>query len=144
MQNFVFRLNEQLNKQSSCWWSAMPWRSCNVTAMILIWFHNTRLTQYDYIYRQCLVYPNPIIQNWSHISKHSRIKDSKCWKCLKRRRRRGGGRLVKTRLEVNGKECCIVELELEHYLNQCWLIISKVLWHSSEDIIIRRFEDTNQ
>ena len=31
-----------------------------------------------------------------------------------------------------------------HYLNQCWLIISKVLWHSSEDIIIRRFEDTNQ
>ena len=31
-----------------------------------------------------------------------------------------------------------------HYLNQCWLIISKVPWHSSEDIIIRRFEDTNQ
>ena len=31
-----------------------------------------------------------------------------------------------------------------HYLNQCWLIISKVMWHSSEDIIIRRFEDTNQ
>ena len=31
-----------------------------------------------------------------------------------------------------------------HYLNQCWPIISKVLWHSSEDIIIRRFEDTNQ
>ena len=31
-----------------------------------------------------------------------------------------------------------------HYLSQCWLIISKVLWHSSEDIIIRRFEDTNQ
>ena len=25
-----------------------------------------------------------------------------------------------------------------HYLNQCWLTISKVLWHSS-----RRFEDTN-
>ena len=31
-----------------------------------------------------------------------------------------------------------------HYLNQCCLIISKVLWYSSEDIIIRRFEDTNQ
>ena len=31
-----------------------------------------------------------------------------------------------------------------HYLIQCWLIISKVLWHSSEDIIIRSFEDTNQ
>ena len=31
-----------------------------------------------------------------------------------------------------------------HYLNQCWLIVSKVLWHSSEDIVIRRFEDTNQ
>ena len=31
-----------------------------------------------------------------------------------------------------------------HYLNQCWLIISKVLWHSSEGIIMRRYEDTNQ
>ena len=31
-----------------------------------------------------------------------------------------------------------------HYLNQCYLYISKALWHSSEDIIIRRFEDTNQ
>ena len=25
-----------------------------------------------------------------------------------------------------------------HYLNQCWLIISKVLYHSSEDLIKRR------
>ena len=31
-----------------------------------------------------------------------------------------------------------------HYLNQCWLIISKVLWHSFEEIIIRTFEDTNK
>ena len=31
-----------------------------------------------------------------------------------------------------------------HYLNQCWFIISKVLWHSSEDIIKRRFKNTNQ
>ena len=31
-----------------------------------------------------------------------------------------------------------------HYLNQCWLVMSKVQWHSSEDIIIKRFEDTNQ
>ena len=31
-----------------------------------------------------------------------------------------------------------------HYVNQCWLIISEVLWHSSEDIIIRRFEDNKQ
>ena len=38
--------------------------------------------------------------------------------------------------------CCLTAPS--HYLNQCWLIISKVLWHSSEDIIIRRFEDTNQ
>ena len=37
--------------------------------------------------------------------------------------------------------CCLKAPS--HYLNQCWLIISKVLWHSSEDIIIRRFEDTN-
>ena len=38
--------------------------------------------------------------------------------------------------------CCL--MAPSHYLNQCWLIISKVLWHSSEDIIIRRFEDSNQ
>ena len=31
--------------------------------------------------------------------------------------------------------CCL--MAPSHYLNQCWLIISKVLWHSSEDIIIR-------
>ena len=35
--------------------------------------------------------------------------------------------------------CCLTAPS--HYLNQCWLIISKVLWHSSEDIMIRRFED---
>ena len=38
--------------------------------------------------------------------------------------------------------CCLTAPS--HYLNQCWLITSKVLWYSSEDIIIRRFEDTNQ
>ena len=31
-----------------------------------------------------------------------------------------------------------------HYLNQCWLIISKALSHSSEGIIMRRSEDTYQ
>ena len=31
-----------------------------------------------------------------------------------------------------------------HYLNRCWLIISKALWHSSDAIIVRRSEDTNQ
>ena len=30
-----------------------------------------------------------------------------------------------------------------HYLNQCWLIISEVPWHSSQGIILRWFEDTN-
>ena len=38
--------------------------------------------------------------------------------------------------------CCLSAPS--HYLNQCWLIISKVLWHSSEDTITRRFEDTDQ
>ena len=38
--------------------------------------------------------------------------------------------------------CCLTAPS--HYLDQCWLIISKVLWHSSEDIIIIWFEDTNQ
>ena len=38
--------------------------------------------------------------------------------------------------------CCLTAPS--HYLHQCWLIIRKVLWHSSEDIIISRFEDTNQ
>ena len=38
--------------------------------------------------------------------------------------------------------CCLTAPS--HYLNQCWLIISKVPWHSSEDIVIRRFEVINQ
>ena len=38
--------------------------------------------------------------------------------------------------------CCLTAPS--HCLNQCWLIISKVLWHSSEGIIMRRSEDTNQ
>ena len=38
--------------------------------------------------------------------------------------------------------CCLTAPS--HYLNQCWLIISKVLWHSSEGIIVIRSEDTNQ
>ena len=37
--------------------------------------------------------------------------------------------------------CCLTAPS--HYMNQGWLIISRVLWNSSEDIIIR-FEDTNQ
>ena len=37
--------------------------------------------------------------------------------------------------------CCLTTPS--HYLNQCWLITSKVLWYSFADIIIR-FEDTNQ
>ena len=38
--------------------------------------------------------------------------------------------------------CCL--MAPSHYLNQRWLIISKVLWHSLEGIILRRSEDTNQ
>ena len=38
--------------------------------------------------------------------------------------------------------CCLTAPS--HYLNQCWLIISKVLWHSSEGIVMRRSEETNQ
>ena len=38
--------------------------------------------------------------------------------------------------------CCL--MAPSHYLNQCWFIISKVLWHSLEGIIMRRSEDTNQ
>ena len=36
--------------------------------------------------------------------------------------------------------CCL--MAPSHYLNQCWLIISKVLCNSSEGIIMRRSEDT--
>ena len=38
--------------------------------------------------------------------------------------------------------CCLTTPS--HYLNQCWLIIHEVPWHSSQGIIIRRYEDTNQ
>ena len=35
--------------------------------------------------------------------------------------------------------CCLTAPS--HYLNQCWLINTKVLWHSSEGIIMRTSED---
>ena len=38
--------------------------------------------------------------------------------------------------------CCLTAPN--HYLNQCWLIIGEVPWHSSQGIIIRRCEDANQ
>ena len=39
--------------------------------------------------------------------------------------------------------CCLTAPS--HYLNQCWLImISKVLWNSSQDIIIRRCQSVKQ
>ena len=38
--------------------------------------------------------------------------------------------------------CCLTAPS--HYLNQCWLIIDKVLWHSSQDIIMRRSQNNNR
>ena len=38
--------------------------------------------------------------------------------------------------------CCLTASS--HYLNQCWLIIGEVPWHSSQGIILRWCEDTNQ
>ena len=38
--------------------------------------------------------------------------------------------------------CCLTAPS--HYLNKCWLIISKVLCHSSEHLIKSSFEGTNQ
>ena len=38
--------------------------------------------------------------------------------------------------------CCLTAPS--HYLNQCWLIISEVPWLSSQGMIIRQCEDTNQ
>ena len=51
-------------------------------------------------------------------------------------RRRSWSKLVQV------MACCLTAPS--HYLSQCWLIISKGLWHSSEDIMIIRFEVTNQ
>ena len=38
--------------------------------------------------------------------------------------------------------CCLTAPS--HYLNQCWLIIGEVPWDSSQGIILRWCEDTNQ
>ena len=38
--------------------------------------------------------------------------------------------------------CCLTAPS--HYLNQCWLIISKFLWHPSEGITLRKSEETNE
>ena len=41
----------------------------------------------------------------------------------------------------SGSTLAQVTMTPSHYLNQSWLIISKVSWHSSENIIIRSSED---
>ena len=51
-------------------------------------------------------------------------------------RQRSGSRLAQV------MACCLTAPS--HHPNQCWLIIRKVLWYSSEDIMMRRFEDANQ
>ena len=38
--------------------------------------------------------------------------------------------------------CCLTAPS--HYLNQCWLIIGGVTWHSSQGISLRQCEDTNR
>ena len=38
--------------------------------------------------------------------------------------------------------CCMTAPN--HYLNQYWLVIGEVPWHSSQGIILRWYEDTNQ
>ena len=38
--------------------------------------------------------------------------------------------------------CCLATPS--HYLNQCWLIIGEVTWHSSQGIILRWCEDNNK
>ena len=55
------------------------------------------------------------------------------WPSITIWRQRSGSTLAQ------GMVCCLVAPS--HYLNQCWLIISKVLWHLSEGIIMRRSED---
>ena len=39
-------------------------------------------------------------------------------------------------------DCCLTAPS--HYLNQCWLIMGGAPWHSYQDIILIRCEDTNQ
>ena len=51
-------------------------------------------------------------------------------------RHRSGSRLAQV------MACCL--MAPSHYLSQCWLIISKVPWHSSLGIIIRRSEVIDQ
>ena len=43
---------------------------------------------------------------------------------------------------VQAMACCLTAQN--HYLNQCWFIISKVLWHSFKDIIIWRCQSVKQ
>ena len=74
------------------------------------------------LYNNCLLTPNTLINS---LGPSDAIWSWRSWSTL-----------------VQVKACCLTAPS--HYLNQCWLIISKVLWHSPEDIIIRRFEETNQ
>ena len=58
------------------------------------------------------------------LSHHAMGKINSLWSSDARRWQRSGSTLAQV------MACCLIASS--HYLNQCWLIISKVQWHSSE------------
>ena len=115
----VEKLNGILTKMSAS----------NVGRISSFWFCNN-----PQIYSRGSRIPVVIINEFYHILAESQVNslrpsDAK-W------RQRSWTKLVQV------MACCLTAPS--HYLNQYWLIISNVLWHLSEDILMRRSEDTNQ
>ena len=113
---FVISLNKLLKKQSKCCLGSRSWHSYDI---MVIW----KVTE----------------DGW-WINDHHRVVPRVSFNSLR----------LSDAIRPQGTEstlaqvmaCCLTAPS--HYLNQCWLIISKVLWHSSKGIIMRRSQDTNQ
>ena len=112
-------------------------KSCYLTWLLIGWQHNCQLirspiTKQSLVHSdfKCLILLEMLYCNFTANGLNSLGPSDAIW------RWRSWSTLVQL------MACCLTAPS--HYLNQCWLIISQVLWHSSEDIIIRRFGDTNQ
>ena len=110
---------------ASHWWSSTwPWLSIS-------WQFPLAVTEQPWNYcPSCWRYSLSWCKRWAQNMFNSLWPSDAIW------RQKSGSTLAQV------MACCLTAPS--HYLNQCWFIISKVLWHSSEDIIIGRFEDTNQ
>ena len=111
---FDLRLNKRLSKQPWGWWSETPssslwrhrngfWTDVTLSIPFLIWNLNKIFRKQKWIVSFGLNSLRHSLAIWRH----------RTWSTL-----------------VQAMVCCLTVPN--HYLNQCWLILTEVLWHTHE------------